>query len=251
METVSLSQIFDADLLELENTLQTNLFPTKTQYQINQELSNVYCEYRKQLITRYYQNNKYNLYPQLDKNSVEIVSNKHFFPAMISSNYTLQDVLNDIYNKTHRLGHHASMNDGDGRHHDPNEYYDSSSNLSEENQKYCRTVLHVAAKQDDWCLEGQNWQKTNPQTGTKCYNPYAIASQRVPRSGRPECLKDLKLDSIPEEELRAEASLHKMTIDELRRKQKQMLQGNTPSKSMSYGTGSRLSSATNSQLSNY
>jgi len=220
MATVSLSQIFDANIEELMNILDEDLFPNKTVDQLNQQLPQVYNEYRKQLIMKYLNNNRQNLYPQLEEDSRQIAENIHFFPSMISNNYTLDLVLNDMNNRSSRSK--KSPTKSVTFKHDPNEYYDSTTTLTEQEQKYCRAVLHVAAKQDQWCLEGKNWFGKNPETGKTCTNPYAIASKTVPRTTRPDCLLDLKLDNIPEEELEAEASLHKMTIAQLIEKQNTM-----------------------------
>jgi len=214
METASLSQIFQANLEDLMYILDIDLFKYTD---INQDISKVYNEYRKQLIMKYLNNNRQNLYPQLDEESRQIVENSQFFSAMIPTNYTLDSVLSAMNNKSSR-----SPTKSVTFKHDPDEYYDNTTTLNEQEQKYCRAVLHVASKQDQWCLEGKNWFGKNPISGKTCYNPYSLASKTVPRTTRPDCLLDLKLDSIPEEELEAEASLHKMTIVQLIEKQNQM-----------------------------
>ena len=212
MTTVSLSQIFNVSLDDLINTLGINLYPQLTILEINNQLPVIYNEYRKQLILKYFENNKQHQYPQLDNESKKIVENAHFFSSMKPENTTLENIITD-------MNRQASEST---KKHNPEDYYDNTSTLTNDEQKYCRTVLHVAAKQDDWCLEGKHWQEKNPDTKQVCYNPYSVASNVVPRSTRPDCLVDLKLNNLSPNELKAEANLHKMTIAELQAKQNQM-----------------------------
>lgn len=221
MSIVSLFQIFSVTAEELEAVLGINLFPNNTIEELNQNLNQVYSEYRKAVIQKYYENN------QLDNASKKIVENKNFYPSLTYNNTTLDMVLSDMKNKSnnHDLSsfyNKSTSSSSSSRHHNPSDYFDQNSQLSENEQKYCRAVLHVAAKQDEWCLEGQKWNQENPDTHKTCYNPYAVASKTVHRSSRPDCLLDLKLDAIPEAELKAEAYLHQMTIEQLYQKQNQM-----------------------------
>lgn len=58
----------------------------------------------------------------------------------------------------------------------------ASTKLNRLQQKWCRCVLEVAAKQGPQCLKNKMWFKT--VNGAKCYNPYAICSSSVGTSVR-------------------------------------------------------------------
>jgi hypothetical protein len=84
-------------------------------------------------------------------------------------------------------------------------YFTDDSRLDETQKKFCRNVRHVAAKQDKWCLQGENWFGKNPETGKVCYNPYSIAAKN---SGTTTpCFLDIDWRKIPQEEFQAEVYL--------------------------------------------
>lgn len=200
--SISLDQIFNADLNELMNVVGRNLFPTYTLQDINSNLDEVYNAYRIEVIRGYLHNR------WLDNQSSNVASNLHFFPSMIPSNNSLDKVLQSMEQKSHR----ASPQRG-------SEYYPSTT-LSDTDQKYCRALTHIAAKQSEECLMNREWGRKDSQ-GKVCYNVYAVAHKSVPGVGRPHCLKDLNLDALSEEELLGQAHLHGIkTIDELRQKQR-------------------------------
>lgn len=106
-----------------------------------------------------------------------------------------------------------------GRGHPPASEYFNKTNLTEQEQKYCRAVVHVAAKQSEECLDKKMWGQTD-STGQRCYSPYAIAHRSVPGVGKPECFMDLNLNNLPEDELIAEEHLqHVSTPNALYQKQ--------------------------------
>jgi len=71
--------------------------------------------------------------------------------------------------------------------------------LSEKHEKYCRCVLHVAADQPEWCVSEGAWEQT--RDGETCYNPYAVCTASVGRSGALECFLNYDLDAIPKDEI--------------------------------------------------
>lgn len=92
-------------------------------------------------------------------------------------------------------------------------YFNRGNKLTEENKKYCRCVLHVAAQQSSDCLENRKW-------GTKnCYNPYAVCTQSTHRKGRMLCFKDTHLSVLPTKELKGLAHLKRLTPSRLILKQ--------------------------------
>ena len=204
--SITLQQIWDANYGELKQALGKDLFLGWSQQQIQNDIKEVLNIYRKQLIIEYLK------YDYLDAYSKEIATNKHFLSSITLQNDTLEKVIQNMNNRSHRE---------DSLKYHPSNYFLSNSNLDENEEKYCRAILHIASKQEPWCLEGKHWNETNPQTGVKCYNPYAIASKVIHRNTRPDCLYNLNLDVLPENELWAEVHLHQMkNIQELKDKQK-------------------------------
>lgn len=100
---------------------------------------------------------------------------------------------------------------------DKADYFSPDSSLNEEQKKYCRCILHTAAKQPDWCLTEKAWRQN--RNGKGCYNPYAICTKSTGRSGPQfECVPSYNLDNIPEQELNALGKLKGKSIAELREK---------------------------------
>lgn len=78
------------------------------------------------------------------------------------------------------------------------------SNLPPNQKKWCRCILHVAAKQPDTCFTGN-------RTGKGCYNVYAVCSKSVGTSSR-KCGEHFQFENIPDKELIAYAKLKKIDI---------------------------------------
>ena len=83
-----------------------------------------------------------------------------------------------------------------------------SSSLNEGQQKYCRCLLHVAAKQPAACNTDKAWRQT--REGQTCYNPYAVCSRAGERVH--SCSGDYIFENIPDAELIGYASLHGVVI---------------------------------------
>ena len=74
-----------------------------------------------------------------------------------------------------------------------------NNNLTEQDKKYCRCVLHVSSDQGEDCiLDGFK--------GDGCYNPYAVCTKSTGRKGRVECFLNYDLNNIPPKE--REALIH-------------------------------------------
>jgi hypothetical protein len=71
--------------------------------------------------------------------------------------------------------------------------------LDDSHAKYCRCLLHVSAQQPDWCLEEEAWW--DARDGSSCYNPYAVCTKSVRRTGRLECFLNYDLNQIPKREI--------------------------------------------------
>src|SRR6266568_1508205 len=84
--SVSLSQIFSSGYDDIIDAL--GYIPKST----------------KQLIEIYMENTEKGIYPTLDDESMETVSNKHFFSSLTVENQTLDNVLNEMDNNSHRRG---------------------------------------------------------------------------------------------------------------------------------------------------
>lgn len=86
---------------------------------------------------------------------------------------------------------------------------DTGDRLSDDDKKYCRSVRHISSQQDAWCLKdvNNNQYKENPETGKKCYNPYAVATAAVSREGAVTCFPYINWYKVPQDELDAEIYL--------------------------------------------
>lgn len=102
--------------------------------------------------------------------------------------------------------------------HKKRSYFKRGNKLSEQHQKYCRCVLHVADKQSSECLKGKRWNSSI--NGKQCYNPFAVCSKSTKRKGSVSCFDNTNLDAVPKSELKAWADLKRMSVSELRLKQK-------------------------------
>jgi phosphatidylethanolamine-binding protein (PEBP) family uncharacterized protein len=89
------------------------------------------------------------------------------------------------------------------------EYFKDETDLGEHQQKYCRCVLHAAAKQPDWCLEDKAWR--DKREGATCYNPYAVCAKSTGTSSR-SCGSNYDYQNFPDDELISYARLSKVHI---------------------------------------
>lgn len=86
-----------------------------------------------------------------------------------------------------------------------------TSGLNEEDAKYCRAVVEVAAKQTPSCLKEQAWREY--REGEMCYNPYAIAHKSVQgEAGRIDCGSHYVYENLPDLELIGYANLNRLPI---------------------------------------
>ncbi len=86
-------------------------------------------------------------------------------------------------------------------------YFKRISMLVDVEERYCRCVLHVAAK---------NTRKCNRDLGElggsrRCYNPYSVCRSRIP-AGVVYCGAHYEWESIPTDELIAFADLKKLSV---------------------------------------
>ena len=92
----------------------------------------------------------------------------------------------------------------------------SGSTLNEQEQKYCRCVLQVAAKQPGQCNMEKAWfeQRQNET----CYNPYAVCAKTVGTSSR-VCGENYNWVELPDDMLNAYANLNNIPIKNYSRKE--------------------------------
>jgi hypothetical protein len=76
----------------------------------------------------------------------------------------------------------------------PEIYQDSTSMPA----RYCRCIAHTAKQQPDWCLKEKAWYQK--RDGKGCYNPYAVCTKSIKRTGNVECFSYYDLENLPEEE---------------------------------------------------
>jgi hypothetical protein len=109
-------------------------------------------------------------------------------------------------------------------------YFLPNANIPDNQQRYCRCILHVASKQPDWCLKSQAWKQI--RGGKSCYNPYAICRSTVGATGDAECVKYYNLDNkyIPQNELTALELFKGKSIQDLKDYQLQQKGGKRKNK---------------------
>lgn len=90
-------------------------------------------------------------------------------------------------------------------------YFKDNADLSEKEQKWCRCILHVAAKQTDKCLEDVVKNAYKTFDGKQCYNVYAVCSGKIGTSCR-KCGGNYEYKNIPDAELVAYSKIKKLVI---------------------------------------
>ncbi len=90
------------------------------------------------------------------------------------------------------------------------DYFRSDTNLTEQEQKYCRCVLHVAAKQPPGeCLSVRDW--FSDYNGRTCTNPWAVCAKSTGTTSR-ACGFNYVYGNIPDDELIAYANLSQVNV---------------------------------------
>jgi hypothetical protein len=90
-------------------------------------------------------------------------------------------------------------------------YFKKDADLRENEKKWCRCVLHVAAKQSDQCLVNVNERAGQVFNGLTCFNPYAVCGASVGTSSR-KCGINYEFRNIPDQELIAYAKIKKINV---------------------------------------
>ena len=86
-----------------------------------------------------------------------------------------------------------------------------NSVLSPRESKWCRCVLHVAAKQTSECLRTKKWRQV--VDGQKCVNPYAVCSDKVGTSSKEKgCVMWYNFDELTKDELWGYVNLKNLRI---------------------------------------
>ena len=87
-------------------------------------------------------------------------------------------------------------------------YFKPESELTEQQKKYCRCQMKVAAKQTPNCLKDKAWYQK--RDGKECYNVYAVCAKSVGTTTH--CGVHYNFSGIPDDQLKAYANLHNKTI---------------------------------------
>lgn len=78
------------------------------------------------------------------------------------------------------------------------EYFKPNHQLKRKMPHFCRCVLHVAAKNSNWCNKKRLWKSD------KCYNPYAVCAASVrTTTGRKPCFYDFDSPDMTKKELKS------------------------------------------------
>lgn len=91
------------------------------------------------------------------------------------------------------------------------QYFKVGTTLTDQEQKYCRCIVHVAAEQPGACNLEKAWFEE--RDNRICYNPYAVCAHTVGTTTR-NCSENYKFDNFPDDELVAYANLHKIKSPE-------------------------------------
>ena len=91
------------------------------------------------------------------------------------------------------------------------DYFIDNDSLSDEEQKWCRCVLHVAANQTDECLKNVSANAYKKFGGKTCYNVYSVCSGSVGTSSR-SCGVNYEFKNIPDKELVAYSKIKNLVI---------------------------------------
>jgi len=76
-------------------------------------------------------------------------------------------------------------------------YFGEDASLTEQEKKYCRCIMHVAAKQSDWCLKQRAWGE---RRGNKtCYQPWSVCTKSTKRRAVVECSKNFDFSRVPDD----------------------------------------------------
>ena len=95
----------------------------------------------------------------------------------------------------------------------PSGYFKPGHDLTAAQEKYCRCTLHVMGRDlkagKESCLATRNWGPGKP-----CYNPYSVCAKSTKTSvGRsPKCTVSYNFSGIPDDELRAYATVEGVSI---------------------------------------
>ncbi len=90
-------------------------------------------------------------------------------------------------------------------------YFKKKTKLEKDEKKWCRCVLHVAAKQNQSCLQDVNNNAEKTLDGQMCYNPYAVCSKTIGTSSR-KCGINYNFKNIPDDELIAYSNMKKIKV---------------------------------------
>ena len=88
------------------------------------------------------------------------------------------------------------------------------ADITEQQGKYCRCEIEVAAKQSKECLKEVAEGKHTPIKGSGCYNVYSVCASRTGTStGRKGCSQYYNWEQIPDEFLLSWLHLHKIPVN--------------------------------------
>lgn len=71
--------------------------------------------------------------------------------------------------------------------------------LTPDQENHCALRYHVTARNSDACLKTRDWFQT--RCGTRCTNPFAVATARFPRYAGGECFLYTQWDNVPASEV--------------------------------------------------
>lgn len=91
------------------------------------------------------------------------------------------------------------------------QYFKTNHDLGEKEQKFCRCILHVGAKQDERCLDDINQNAYKKFNNKTCYNPYSVCSSKIGTSSR-KCGMSYNFAHIPTDELIAYCRVNHIRI---------------------------------------
>jgi hypothetical protein len=130
-------------------------------------------------------NDKYNYVEKARMNKIMNENNKDYDHTEYNKEYNKD--YNKEYNKD-EYAHEEMMSKG----------------LTDQQEKYCRCVVHVAEKQPAACNEDKAWYEK--RDGEECYNPYAVCAKTTGTTSR-DCGEHYEYRTMTKNELVGIASL--------------------------------------------
>lgn len=151
---------------------------------------------------------KHNYYIALMSQSEELDVTDFNIDRKTEINELMEDFGLQVIEKINYISYHENNIKDDRKDDRKDNYFKHDSDLTEDEKKYCRCTLHMAAKNSEKCNKTINRGKRE----YGCYNPYAVCAKSVGTTTK-NCGKNYNFEGIPDDELEAYIELRKLKIN--------------------------------------